>query len=453
MESKAFTQIKNRVHRYNKELFAFIADSPTPFHAAATMAERLEANGFTKLREEDPWQIKKKKRYYVIRNTSAVIAFITGEKDPWDTGINIACAHTDSPCLRVKPFPEKHFNTTTRLGVEVYGSARLTTWFDRGLNLAGRVTCLMKKNNGQDPDDLTSLLINFKRPVAVIPSLAIHLDRDANNETSINPQIDISPLFYLDGFGNKTAFKEILFHQAVAQYPEISIKKIIDFEMSFSCMEPPGYSGLNNEFILGSRLDNLISCHAVLESLIQTGTEKTSMIVCTDHEEIGSGSLAGASGSFLESVLNRITGSSEKKGRTAARSMMISWDNAHAAHPCHGEKHDGNHLPQLNKGPVLKINSSLRYASNSESSAVFKTLCAKADIPFQTFVMRSDMPCGSTTGPILSARTGIRTVDAGAPSLAMHSISELCGAFDPHMIYQVNRQFFTMPPPPLLSLT
>ncbi|MFO7749580.1 MAG: M18 family aminopeptidase [Desulfobacteraceae bacterium] len=439
--------------QYNQDLFTFIENSPTSFHAASNMAERLEQNGFQRLKEQDAWNIATNHRYYVMRNTSSLIAFAIGDHMPWETGINLAAAHTDSPCLKVKPLPEKNFNSTTRLAVEVYGGALLNTWFDRRLNLAGRVTCLVENLGEQGSDRLASFLINFNRPVGVIPSLAIHLDREANTSRSVNPQVEMAPLFYLDGASNKASFKQILFDQAVKEHPEAGIKKIVDFDMSFSSISPPGYTGLNRDFITGPALDNLLSCHAGMRSLMAADTKKTAMLVCTDHEEIGSDSYAGARGSFLSSLLARIAKTPEQAGRTAAKSVMISWDNAHAAHPSHGEKHDANHLPRLNKGPVLKVNAALKYASDSESSALFKTLCTRANTPWQTFVMRSDMPCGSTTGPLISSRTGIKTVDAGAPSLAMHSISELTGAQDPYMVFQVTRELFAMKEQPLLSLT
>lgn len=439
--------------QYNASLFRFIKKSPTQFHAVSNMAEKLDQNGFNQLKEENSWNLEKKNRYYVMRNNSSIIAFVMGENEPWETGIKIVGAHTDSPCLRIKPVPELKCNSMTSLSVEIYGGVLLNTWFDRGLNLAGRVTCLVQKKNVKENEFLTSLLINFNGQVAVIPSLAIHLDREANKNKSVNPQFDVSPLFYLDGFSNKTSFKEILLGQAQKEYPDILIKKVFDFEMSFSNGEPPCYTGLNQEFILGPRLDNLLSCHAGLKSLIAADTKNSSMLVCTDHEEVGSESIAGARGSFLTSILARISQTPERIGRTAAKSMMISWDNAHAVHPAHGERHDVNHLPKINKGPVLKINASLRYASNSESSAIFKFLCKKANTPLQTFVMRSDMPCGSTTGPLISSKTGIKTVDAGAPTLAMHSISELTGIYDPYMVFKVTSQLFSMTAQPLLSLT
>lgn len=468
---KAYTFMDNE--KYNQELFRFIQNAPTPFHAVVQMTDILEKEGFEHLKERDAWKLEKNKGYFVVRNASSLIAFFTGSNRPWETGMHLGGAHTDSPCLKVKPCPEVKTGDMVGLGIELYGGGLLNTWFDRGLNLAGRVTCLVENENGKEL--LQSVLINYDRPFAVIPSLAIHLDRDANKNRSVNPQTDMLPFTCLQGSCCETGFREMIFDKVCNDHPELNVRKIMDFDLSFSDAQPPFFTGLKNEMISAPRLDNLLSCHALIKGIVQvcgsksadensddvgksgnaadTGSTRPCLVVLADHEEVGSETASGAGGTFLDAVLERIIPESEKRIRTMAGSMMISWDNAHAAHPSYLDRHDANHLSKLNNGPVLKINASQRYASDSESAAFFRYLCEKADVPVQTFVMRSDMPCGSTIGPAISSLTGVKTVDAGAPTLAMHAIREITGNRDAFMVFQVIEQFFRMTFQPLLSLT
>lgn len=435
---------------YTQDLFRFIQESPTPFHAVECMKQRLTDKGFTLLKETEPWSLKPGDKYIVIRNHSALIAFVMGSKHPTETGIRLIGAHTDSPCLRTKPNPELKSEGATQLGVEIYGGALLGTWFDRGLNLAGRLTCRVQSHSR--PEHLKSILINFNRPVAVIPSLAIHFDREANTNKTINPQQHIQPLWHLPSSPD-LPFSQALLEQAATEYPDLQILEILGSELSLSEAEPPFTFGAGNELLSVPRLDNLLSCHAGLSSLLEAGQPHTSMLVATDHEEVGSETTSGARGAFLDSVLARITGTTESLAITCARSFLISCDNAHALHPSYRDKYDPNHLPLLNRGPVLKINSAQRYASNAESGAVFRYLCTRAGVPCQEFVVRSDMGCGSTIGPSIASRTGIRTVDIGAPTLAMHAVREVTGNRDPNLLFNVLKEFLTTGALPLLSLT
>lgn len=482
--------------KYNDDLFSFIKNSPTPYHAVSNMARSLSNSGFIELNEKDSWSIKPYSKYFVTRNSSAIIAFLTGENRPWESGIKLVGAHTDSPALKVKPIPETYSHQMMRLGVEVYGGAILSSWFDRGLNLAGRVTVVVSNDDsGKDSninidgkaefgkESIRTLLVNYNAPVATIPSVAIHLDRDVNNKRTINPQIDMPPLLkaYVklkeserkdaqeaallkesESCSNITynkPFRLMLLEQIMRENSNINIKEILDFDMVFSDAQAPFFTGINQEIISAPRLDNLLSCHAALKSIIRAysnnisldgqpagngGISSPCLMVCTDHEEVGSDSASGAKGSFLNSVLSRLIPDTEQRIRSNARSFMISLDNAHALHPAHPELHDPNHAPMLNHGPVLKINASQRYASDCESSALLRYICKRADIPIQTFVIRSDMPCGSTIGPAVSSSTGIKTVDAGAPTIGMHSIREITGSEDPFMIFQMINQFFSM---------
>lgn len=404
----------------------FIAKSPTPFHATQNLVQLFTKNGFQQLDESDAWQIKKNQAYVVTRNDSSVIAFRSG--DDINQGINLLGAHTDSPCLKIKPNPEIYKLGYTQLGVEVYGGALLHPWLDRDLSIAGRVSGVTKK--GQ----LFSELIDFVKPVAIIPNLAIHLDRDANQKRAINPQNHL-PLIL--NTGEETEFKTLL-----RDYCSANVEKILDYELSCYDTQAPSLVGLNQEFISAARLDNLLSTYIGARALLDGNSAHSSLFVATDHEEVGSATACGAQGPFLRSVLERITDNTTHLTQVIARSTLLSCDNAHGVHPNYADKHDKNHGPILNQGPVIKINSNQRYASNSVSSAKFQQLCEKANIPIQTFVTRSDMGCGSTIGPITATELGIETLDIGVPQWAMHSIRETAGTQDCDYLYRAACAFY-----------
>ena len=355
--------------KFNDGLLQYLADSPTPFHAVANIAATLDDHGFTALSEGDAWQLKPGK-YYVVRNGSSIAAFVLGSKSPVETGIRLVGAHTDSPCLKLKPRPENYTNGYLHLGVEVYGGVLLNPWFDRDLSLAGRVTC-------QDADNrIVNRLIDFRRAVATIPSLAIHLDREVNNVHSVNPQRDIPPV--LMRTDEETRLEPILVEQIKRQYKDVKLKRVLSSELSFYDSQPAAITGFNDDFIASARLDNLLSCYTGLVSLLEAGSSVTSLLVCNDHEEVGSTSAEGARGPFLQSVIERMVGEPEDVHRALAKSLLISSDNAHAIHPNFPDKHDSNHGPIINKGPVIKINTNQRYATNSETEGYFKRLCDAA---------------------------------------------------------------------------
>jgi len=421
--------------KFNYDLMDFIAMSPTPFHAVEQMIYKLECAGYQRLYEADKWQLQARQGYFVTRNDSSIIAFKLSE-EPVDEGIQMVGAHTDSPCLKVKPEPDMLTKGYYQLAVEVYGGALLNPWFDRDLSLAGRVNYLDEDN------DLCSTLINFEEPVAVIPSLAIHLDRDANKNRSINAQTDIPPILLKlpsSEDRKKPSFKDILLQKIK---DDTGAVEVLDFELSFYDVQQPAYLGLHQDFIASARLDNLLSCYTGLMAMTETDHARSKLLVCTDHEEVGSASACGAQGPFLQSVLERIAGSHEDVVRMVDKSMMISADNAHGVHPNFADRHDNNHGPQINQGPVIKINANQRYASNSDTSAIFRQLCKKADVPVQSFVVRSDMACGSTIGPISASETGVRTLDVGVPTFAMHSIRELAGRWDAWYLFRVLKEFY-----------
>lgn len=421
-------------------LMAFIQRSPTPFHAVRTMAVHLEEAGFTRLHESDEWpeKVKKGGRYFVTRNDSSIIAF-QSDGTLVDEGFRMVGAHTDSPCLKVKPNPEIVNNYYLQLGVEVYGGVLLNPWFDRDLSLAGRVSYLDASG------EIGHQLIDLEKAVATIPSLAIHLDREANDKRSIDKQKHLPPVLMKlpeSEVETRADFKTILLKILNAADSKIKAERILDYELCFYDVQAPAVIGLHDDFISSARLDNLLSCYTALMALLEEGNSQNTLLVCSDHEEVGSMSAAGAQGPFLESVLKRLTAGDEAFARMIASSEMISADNAHGVHPNYADRHDGNHGPILNDGPVIKINANQRYASNSETSAMFIRYCEQADVPVQSFVVRSDMACGSTIGPITASEIGVKTVDVGVPTFAMHSIRELAGRWDAFYLYRVLRQFF-----------
>ncbi len=347
-------------------------------------------------------------------------------------------AHTDSPCLKLKPEPDIGSQGYLQLGVEVYGGALLNPWFDRDLSLAGRVNYL----DGQGA--LRDILLDMRRPVAVIPSLAIHLDREANNSRSVNAQKDIPPLLLINGEAPAAgAFRQLLRDELIASYGA-DVAEVLDFELSLYDTQGAALVGWRGEFVASARLDNLLSCHVGLQALLAADGEQHCVLICNDHEEVGSMSAVGAQGPMLRSVLERIAGSGERLSRSMTRSMMISLDNAHAIHPNFADRHDSNHGPKINAGPVIKLNANQRYASNSETSSLFRKLCREVEAPVQSFVVRTDMACGSTIGPITAAELGIRTLDVGLPTFAMHSIRELAGSEDAHHLYRAAARFLNL---------
>ncbi len=419
---------------FNQALLTYLGRSTTPFHAVSSMVQALDQAGFEALDEREPWQVRPGGSYYVVRNGSSLVAFRTGSRGAEDAGIRMLGAHTDSPCLRAKPNPLINQKGYLQVGVEVYGGALLNPWFDRDLSLAGRVTFL------DGAGKMASALIDFARPVAVIPSLAIHLDRDANNSRSINAQKDLPPVLMQVGADESVSFAELLRSQLQREHPSLQVGKVLGFELSFYDTQPPALVGLEQEFITSARLDNLLSCFVGLQALLAADGSAPALLVCNDHEEVGSMSAEGAQGPFLESVLERWLGR-EALPRVLARSMMISADNAHGIHPNFADRHDGNHGPVINQGPVIKINNNQRYATNSHTNAVYRRISDELGLPVQTFVVRSDMACGSTIGPLTAGTLGVKTLDIGVPQLAMHSIREFAGTRDAHVLYQVVRSF------------
>ena len=413
-------------NQFNQALIEFLDVAPTPFHAVATMAQALTEAGFKELYEGDHWNTSLG-RYFVTRNQSSIIAFVIGTSNMAESGIRMVGAHTDSPCLKVKPRPDRQKQGYHQLGVEIYGGVLLNPWFDRDLSLAGRVT--HKATDGP----VKNSLVNLGRPIAVIPSLAIHLDREANNSRKVNPETDMAPVLL-------RAEAEYSLQHLIG--PEINEEEFLAADLSFYDTNPAAMIGERQEFLASARLDNLLSCFTGMISLMNANDAFTSLLVCNDHEEVGSASAAGAEGTFLRDVLERITEPREDRLRAFARSLLVSTDNAHGVHPNFPDKHESNHGPILNQGPAIKFNANQRYATNSETAGYFKTLCQKVEVPVQEFVNRADMACGTTIGPITAKEIGVKTLDVGVPTFAMHSIRELAGADDAFSLMQALSAFY-----------
>lgn len=421
--------------RFNQDLIDFLNASPTPFHTTSIMVERLEKAGYQALNEADSWSLQAGGKYYVTRNQSSIIAFALGKPE---NGFRMVGAHTDSPCPKVKPNAAISKHSYLQLGVETYGGMLLNTWFDRDLSLAGRIQYLDKDNK------LCSQLINFKKPVAIIPSLAIHLDRDANKNRSINPQTDIPPILCQLAADEKADLHSLLKEQ-LKKEGHNDCEQIIEYDLSFYDTQSAAVIGLRDDFIASARLDNLLSCYVGMQALIDHKSgDATALLVCNDHEEVGSLSTTGAQGPFLKSVMERITGAGENFSRAIERSMLISADNAHGVHPNFESKHDGNHQPKLNQGAVIKVNANQRYASTDQSAAIYQCLCKETGNKVQHFVTRTDLACGSTIGPLTSGQLGVRTLDLGLPTFGMHSIRELAGSEDSYALSKTLAKFYEL---------
>lgn len=425
--------------QFNHGLMSFLDAAPTPFHAVGAMVKELSKAGFERLDESEAWQLQPGGRYFVVRSGSSIIAFSVGRESLPGRGLRMVGAHTDSPCLRIKPNPELTGQGYLRLGVEVYGGVLLNPWFDRDLSIAGKV--VWKDRAGQ----VRSGLINFKRPIAVIPSLAIHLDREANSNRSINPQTDIPPVIQLLAQDARGDFVNILKEQIEADNANAEVAELLHHELSLFDTQPAALVGYRDEFIASARLDNLLSCYTGLQALLSGDDQHTSLLICTDHEEVGSTSAIGAQGPMLQAVLERLMPNGEDRSRAIAASLLVSADNAHGVHPNYSAKHDGTHWPILNRGPVLKINANQRYATNSESGGLFRDICNQAGVALQTFVNRTDLGCGSTIGPLTAAAVGVNTLDVGVPTFGMHSIRELAGSDDAFALYHALQAFYARP--------
>lgn len=422
------------------ELIDFIYDSPTAFHAVASIKKILDKNGFKELKEENNWNIISNGKYYMTKNDSAIAAFICGDDDIAKNGFKIIGCHTDSPTFRIKPYPEiVSEGVYVKLNTEVYGGPILNTWFDRPLSIAGRV--VLRSSSPMKP---RVRLINIRRPILVIPNLAIHMNRDVNSGIEINAQKDTLPLLTMLTEGLE---KNDYLINLLSEELGTSKEEILDFDLFLYEFEKGSIVGLQNEFISSSRLDDLAMAHAGMKALLSNESpQATNILVCFDNEEVGSRTKQGAASPLLASLLERIVislnGSREEYLRSLSKSFIISADLAHAVHPNHGEKADPVNRPVINEGPVIKISANQSYTSDSISSAVYSELCKDAGVPVQKFVNRSDLKGGSTIGPISSTHLDINSVDIGTPILSMHSIRELGGVRDHLYVLKSFEEFY-----------
>jgi aspartyl aminopeptidase len=408
---------------FNSGLLGFLDASPTPFHATQNMAGMFENAGFIKLDEVETWNLEEGKKYYVTRNDSSIIAFTY----PKNKNYLMIGSHTDSPNLKLKPNPVIKEHGVVKFGVESYGGLLLNPWFDRDLSLAGRVNYLNHQGK------LKSQIIDVKKKIAIIPSLAIHLDKKANQERTVNKQTDICPILTTNDDFEFDMFLRWQLESVGIQ----NIKEVYASELSFYDTQKASYVGLHDDFIASARLDNLLSCYVGMLSICSVDEHQPMLFIASDHEEVGSASTSGAAGTFLENTLRRMFPNYEAYVQMTRSSLMISADNAHAIHPNFPSKHDSKHAPHINKGVVIKVNANQRYASNTQTIAAFMKVAQELGEPIQQFVTRSDMGCGSTIGPITATRIGINTLDLGLPTYAMHSIRELAGRDDAYSLYKI----------------
>ncbi len=406
---------------YVEQLFSSIEASPTPYHCVKESARRLAGTGFVSVDRTDSLPVAPGSYYRV--DGGSIIAWVVS---PNPDRFTVVGAHTDSPNLRIRANADIESASWAQLGVEVYGGVLLNSWLDRDLGLAGRVTV----------SDGATILFKDDRPILRIPQLAIHLDREIRDTgLKLDPQTHIKPVW-------ATANTEASFGSYLAAQIGQPENELLAWDVMVFDTQSPALVGLEGDLIASARIDNQLSCFAALDALIDLGTSSgaghadgaVQVLALFDHEEVGSGSATGAAGANLASLLERIA-TAAGLNRTEylealTRSYVVSADCAHATHPNYLEKHDPNHYIAINAGVVVKRNANQRYASDAVSEQPFRAACAAAGVPVQTYIHRNDLPCGSTIGPATSAQLGVRTIDIGAPQLAMHSARETAGAID-----------------------
>lgn len=427
-------------------LLNFIDNSPSPYHVVTTIEAELDLFSainkprWQRLNETEAWHLTAGGRYYVVRDDSSIILFSLGYKPLVESGFKIIAAHTDSPGLRLKPNTATALDGLLRLGVEIYGGPILATFTDRDLSLAGRVS--YKTEQGT----INNRLVLFTQPLLRLPNLAIHLNRSVNDEGLKLQKQNELPLILTTITEHQLA-KEVFF-TLLAEQAGIKTEQILAYDLAVYDTQKGSFWGANHEFYTNSQLDNLASCHAALRALLNEQVLTAgNTLVCAlfDHEEIGSESYKGADGCFLNTVLERVVAATINErdyySRTLANSFMISADMAHAYQPSFPLAYEPDHKVLVNQGVVIKTNANQRYSSDAVSSAMFINWCQQANIPYQHYVQRCDLACGSTVGPMTAARLGIRALDIGNPMWAMHSIRESAGVLDHEYMIRVLTQF------------
>lgn len=408
------------------DLLGFLRDSPTPYHAVESVRSRLIAAGFQVIDEASSWKGIAPGRYFLVRG-GALLAFVLPPGPV--RAFRMAGAHTDSPNLRLKTRPEYAKVGYHQVGVEVYGGVLLNSWLDRDLGLAGRITL---RNQGK----LEERLLKIDRPIARVPQLAIHLDREVNDRGLIlHRQEHMPPVLGLTGLDSPSRLRALCAEELGANATDL-----LAFDLMFYDLTAPSVGGLDGEFLFSGRLDNLAMCHASVQALIHSAEvvkegAPVQLIALFDHEEVGSNTSSGAGAPLLPMVLERLVlatgGDRDDFHATMARSLCLSADMAHAVHPNYPERHEQRHRPAINAGPVIKVNAQQRYATCGYTASLFDDLCQRRGIAVQYYIHRTDLPCGSTIGPITATLLGIPTVDVGNPMLSMHSAREMAGTADP----------------------
>lgn len=410
----------------------FLDASPTPVHAVASVVERLTAAGYHLIDLTTAGPLGAGYKGYFVQGGS-VFAVHVGTSPVTAAGFRVIAAHTDSPNLRIKPQPVVASNGWIRLGVEPYGGVQLATWVDRDLGVAGAVHL----RDGQGGVRTATVLV--RKPVCRIPTVAIHLNRSVNDDgLKVNAQTQLPAVFAQGDGKDPDPFRAFLAAELGCPPGDV-----LTWDLGLFDLTPATRGGVNGEFVFSGRLDNLASCHAGLEALLAAPTVGTTQVLALfDHEEIGSRSSRGADSRAIEAVLGLVAGPADST-RALAATWLLSADMAHGLHPAYADKSEPEHAPKLNGGPAIKQNVNVRYTTEGETAAVFALLCERAGVPFQWYVHRSDLACGSTVGPMLSSRLGVRAVDVGNPMLSMHSSREQCGAHDQERMVAVMTRFLT----------
>ncbi|MBU0929233.1 MAG: M18 family aminopeptidase [Spirochaetes bacterium] len=422
-----------------RSLCEYIDASPTPFHAIDSSIAALDACGASRLDEREAWSLEPGKPYYVARDGASLVAFRLGRAAPSESGFSIAGAHVDAPGLRARMEKSVAARGFSRVAVEAYGGPIHSTWLDRPLSLAGRVA--LRAPGGT----VERRLVNFARPVAVIPNLAIHFNREMNKGVEYAMNVSLLPIVAAAGSQpsatSPAAPAPSWLARAVAAELGMEPDSILSAELTFVDAAPSITMGADSEMLSAPRIDNLEGCHAVLSAFASAGAGSHGQVAALfDNEEVGSATARGADSSFLRDVLARVVSLTDAPGpealhRALARSFSASVDGAQGWHPSYADKFDEDFAPVLNGGPAVKANANVRYATDAVGEAVFRSLCESEGVPCQRFRMRADLAPGTTIGPISSALLGVRTVDVGVPMLAMHSARETAGSYDhDHMI-------------------
>ena len=415
-----------------KQLFKFIENSPSCFHAIKTITEELKNEGFVEIKEKDTWQIEQGKKYYVTRNLSSVIAFKIPQND--FKSFNIVASHSDSPTFKIKENAEIEVNNKyVKLNTEKYGGMICSTWFDRPLSIAGRI--LVKENNA-----VKTHLVNIDKDLVIIPNLAIHMNREVNDGYTYNAQIDMLPLY-----GDNSSKGSLM--KTIAKEVNVEEESILGTDLFLYNRMNGTKIGANEEYISSPRLDDLECAFTSLSAFLSENTSNSASVYCVfDNEEVGSGTKQGADSTFLYDVLRRINISlgktEEDYYRLISSSFMVSADNAHALHPNYTDKSDPTNKVYMNDGIVIKYNANQKYTTDAVSASIFKSICDSVDVPYQTFTNRSDILGGSTLGNISNAHVSLNTIDIGLAQLAMHSTYETAGAKDVTYMIDAIKAFY-----------